>query len=439
MITPSNRLLFWFGMLLPFAAIGAMVPSAAGLALFMFAGLLLVVLIDAAGAYASKHGISVSIPDVIRLSKDNPGIIPLRIKNERNKDLNLRVGLPFPDDIRPDRDELDIFVPAGNTESAVPWSCVPDKRGNFAINSCYFETSSPLGFWNARGKSPCQSVIRVYPNLMGERKRLAAIFLNRGNFGMHTHRMIGQGRDFEKLREYMPGDSFDDIHWKATAKRGKPVTKLFQIERTQEIYVLIDSSRLSARAAGTEPALEHFMTSALTMGLVAEKQSDLFGTVVFSNRIRRFIRASGGKAHYNACRDAIYTLNSEMVSPDFGELSTFIRLRLRRRALLMILTDLGDPMIAESFLKDISLVCNQHLILVTMIKPAGLGPLFSSPDAGSVDSLYRKLGGHLIWKNLRELDKSLRHRNIGFSMIDESNLSTGLVSQYMNVKARQIL
>ena len=92
-----------------------------------------------------------------------------------------------------------------------------------------------------------QSEIRVYPNLLTERKNLAALFLNRGTFGIHAQRQVGKGRDFEKLREYVPGDGYDEIHWKATARRGRPITKVFQIEKTQEIYVIVDASRLSAR------------------------------------------------------------------------------------------------------------------------------------------------------------------------------------------------
>jgi uncharacterized protein (DUF58 family) len=80
----------------------------------------------------------------------------------------------------------------------------------------------------------CRAELRVYPNLLGERRAVASIFLRRALPGVHSARQIGKGRDFEKLRDYVPGDSFDDIHWKATAKRAHPVTKVFQIERTQE-------------------------------------------------------------------------------------------------------------------------------------------------------------------------------------------------------------
>src|SRR5439155_1828093 len=125
---------------------------------------------------------------------------------------------------------------------------------------------------------------------------LAALFLHRGAFGLHAERQVGKGREFEKLREYVPGDGYDEIHWKATAKRGRPITKVFQIERTQEIYVVIDASRLSARSVkGGRPrdedrkadamrlphplqpstidappsatVLERFVTAALVLGL----------------------------------------------------------------------------------------------------------------------------------------------------------------------------
>ena len=96
---------------------------------------------------------------------------------------------------------------------------------------------------------PVGAEIRVYPNLVTERKNLAALFLNRGSFGLHAQRQLGKGREFEKLREYVPGDGYDELHWKATARRGRPITKVYQIERTQEVYVVIDASRLGGAAS----------------------------------------------------------------------------------------------------------------------------------------------------------------------------------------------
>ncbi|HEY2952599.1 MAG TPA: DUF58 domain-containing protein, partial [Verrucomicrobiae bacterium] len=287
---------------------------------------------------------------------------------------------------------------------------------------------------------------------------------------------VGKGRDFEKLREYIPGDSYDEIHWKATAKRGHPVTKIFQIERTQEVYVVIDASRLSARAvestadssvvigqwsvakatdhgprttdheqqttdstSSQTSILERFITSALILGLAAERQGDLFGLLTFTNTVETFVRAKNGQAHYDACRDALYTLHPRIVTPDFDELATFIRLRLRRRALLIFLTALDDPVLAENFTRSMDLLARQHLVLVNMMKPPGANPLFTDAGVSTTDDLYRSLGGHLQWHNLRELEKVLQRRGVRFSLLDNERMSTQLVSQYVGVKQRQLI
>src|SRR5213075_2821695 len=152
---------------------------------------------------------------------------------------------------------------------------------------------------------------------------LAALFLNRGLFGFHAQRQVGKGREFEKLREYVPGDGYDEIHWKATARRGHPITKVFQIERTQEVYIVVDASRLSGRPAlsagrDAEPSdpleprgatiLDRFLASALILGQAAEHQGDLFGVVAFADQVQTFLRARNGREHYSACREALFTL-----------------------------------------------------------------------------------------------------------------------------------
>ena len=237
----------------------------------------------------------------------------------------------------------------------------------------------------------------------------------------------------------MPGDSYEDIHWKATAKRGRPITKLYQVERTQEIYVIVDASRLSHRMAGDQPALERFITSALTLGLVAERQGDHFGLITFSNQVTRFIRASGGRAHFDACRDTLYTLKTDRVTPNYDELCAFIKLRLRRRALLLILTDLSDPLLSEQFRTSIQPLTRQHIMLVNMFRRPGVEQLFSKTPALSTDDLYMKLGGHMMWHDLRELSRSLQSRGVGMSLVENDRLSAELVSQYMMIKQRQAL
>jgi uncharacterized protein (DUF58 family) len=470
MIAPRSRLLQWTALVVvPIGLFIAAVPESLPMALTALGLLLCFVLVDAALSHRTLEGLAVEVPGLIRLSKDRPAELEVRIRNESGKARHLRLGLALPTEFYSPQEELSTVLPVEATLARVPWHCVPLQRGRFLLNRAYLESNSPLGFWVTRTRADLQSELRVYPNVLGERKRVAALFLHRGTFGLHQQRQVGKGRQFEGLRDYVPGDSSEDIHWKATAKRGRPVTKLFEIERTHEVYVVIDAARLSARicerqerrpasdaGVGANPRaifeatpaiapmpaasiLERFISSALLLGLAAEQQGDLFGLVTFSDRVHRFVRARNGREHYNSCREALFTLQPQMVTPDFEELASFLRLRLRRRALLVFLTALDDPILAESFVKSLDLLTRQHLLLVNMMQPPGAQPLFSNPNVSSLDDLYAELGGHLLWHDLRELGKVLGRRGVRFSLLEHETMSAELSSQYLSVKQRQLL
>jgi uncharacterized protein (DUF58 family) len=440
MIVPRTRMLLWVAVMLPVAAAGGLFAPAGPPAAAAFAILVLVALVDALAGIQRLDGLEAALsPDVVRLSKDHPGELGITVTNVSEKPRLLRIGLPFPSHVEAVHATLRLALPAGSRSSRASWEVTGRKRGCHPLHECYLEVASPLGFWDARKKQDLTAEIRIYPSLIEERKKVAALFLNRSAFGVHSRRMVGQGRDFEKLREYVPGDSYDVIHWKATARRGRPITKVYQIERTQEVYVLIDFSRLTSREVMGQPLLEHFLQSGLILGTVAQRQGDLFGVVCFGDRVRTFVRAGNGKAHYNACRDALYQMETRIVSPDFDELFSFVRVRLRRRALLLCLTDLSDPILAEGFVRSVELVARQHLVIVNMVRPAGAYPLFSTGPVNEVDEVYDRLTGHLLWRNLRELQNVLQRRGIRLVQLGHTGMTAQIVGQYMSIKQRQVL
>jgi len=454
-IVPTNRLLLLAGLIfLPLTLLPVVVSSIAAPAIVLVVVTLLAVAMDAYRSKGRLEGIRVTLPEVHRISKGRQGSFGLRIENQHLKLSNIRLGLAFPKEIYTPAFELRIELPEDNPVSSIGWELTGLKEGRYHLDTCYLETASFWGFWSVRSAVRMNMEIRVYPNLFDERKNLSGLFLNKG-LGIHTQRQVGKGRDFEQLREYLPGDSFEDIHWKTTAKRGEPITKVYQIERTQQIYVIIDASRLSARspdvnsrsiqsddrtkAADLTTMLQRYITGALIMALAAERQGDLFGLLTFDDRVRSFLTAKKGKAHFNICRDALYTLEPQNVSPDFAELFTFIGTKIRRRALLVFLTHLDDPVLADSFARYIDLISRNHVILVNMLKPMAAKPLFSSESVSSVNDIYSEMGGHLLWRRLQETQKVLQRRGAGMGMLDNENLCTELVSQYLTLKRRQIL
>jgi uncharacterized protein (DUF58 family) len=444
MLVPRTRLLLWISLIvLPFAAVGATVPGAFIISIIFIGAFFAVVLADALLSRGQLSGIRVQLPEVVRWQKDRPGTLELRVHNDSLAERLIRIGFAFPREIVSETEDRTVLLPANAALSRIEWSATPNRRGQYFLDHVYIEAASPLGFWAVRRGDPLRSELRVYPNLFEERKNVAALFLRRAQMGVHAQRAAGQGRDFEKLREYVPGDSYDEIHWKASAKRGHPVTKVFQVERTQEVYVVVDASRLSAREVVMEKsrttALERFVTASLILGLAAEQQGDQFGLITFSDRVLSFVRAKNGQAHYDACRDRLYTLQPQSVTPDFEELCSFIRLRLRKRALLIFLTALDDPMLAESFAKSSELISRQHLILVDMLQPAGAQPLFSDANVSDVNDLYRHLGGHLQWNRLREFGNILKRRGVRLSLLNPEKLAAELIAQHADVKRRQLL
>ncbi len=437
--------------LLPDFAVAVLVVLALGIA---------VSCVDLIRVQSILDGIAVTLPGIVRTSKGRDFTIEVRIRNEGRRCRDLGVGLAFDESLVAQNAILDLELPPERKFTKAEWRVKALRRGCYRFSTCYLEARSPMGLWNLRSPQRVSCEVRVYPNLHAERKSLAALFLHRGGLGIHAQRQIGKGRDFEQLREYVPGDDYGDIFWKASARRGVPITKTFQLERTQEVYVVLDHSRLSARelrvaagdAGGGSAAsevvhggsfevttqLERFVHGALVMGLVAEGQGDLFGLITFASRVDGFIRSRNGKAHYDTCRDALYTLETESSSPDFEELVVFVRKHLTRRALLVVLTDLSDPLIAEQFLESMQLVSRQHMVLVLTLKPEKAGPLFSA-EAESIDDVYDGLAGHFTWTEMQGIHRTLGQQGVHLAIPDHEGLSVEMVTEYLNIKRRQLL
>lgn len=451
MIVPSPRLLGWVAAVgLPCAAVASTLADAALLLAGVLGLLAAAGLADAWRGWRRMAGLRVTAPAVVRMACGREGQVLLRVHAPGPGVPAVRLGLASPPDLGSAQGVVAAALPEPAKDYLVPWACRPRRRGRFGLALCGLEFDSPWGLWQVRRRQPLASEVRVYPDLRTERRRVAAVFLRRGALGIHRWRQVGKGREFEKLREYIPGDSYEDIHWKATARRRHPVTKIFQIERTQEVYVVLDSSRLSARPAprasgetGTDepPAtmLDRFIAAGLTLVLAAEAQGDRFGLIEFSGRVRTFVRSGRGKAHFDACRNALYTAAPERVSPSYAELFSFIRTRLRRRALLVVLTSLDDSILAEAFLRGVELVRRQHLVTVHMMRPPGAQPLFADANVDAVEDLYRRLEGHATWSRLQQTARELGRLGISFEPMDHERLSAALVSQYMMIKNRQMI
>jgi uncharacterized protein (DUF58 family) len=441
-LLPTRRLLWLVLALAALAAAAGPLPELVPAWLFALLAVALAALGDLAACLAGPRPPTVSAPAISRFTKGRKGAVRLTFANPGGAARRLRFALGLPGGFESGEREVGIDLPAGAAHAAISWECTPTRRGRFPGMIACIETVSPFGLWHARTRETLPSELRVYLSLPSSGRQMIAMMSARHN-GLRARRTMGRGREFEKLRDYLPGDGFDEIHWKATAKRGHPVTKVFQVERTQELYVILDHSRLSGRMiierGLPQTVLEGYLAAALVLMLVAQRQGDRFGLVAHDDRVRLFLRAGQSAAHYAACREAAVTLEPTDHTPDMAEVVRHLCTHLRRRSLLFFLTDLSDPVLAEDFIKNVRVLSRRHLVIVCQMRPPDVGPLFEGEEVSSDREIYGRLAGHIRWGELRGVARRLRPLGVTAGLLEQETMATELVDQYMRVKQRQAL
>jgi len=432
MIVPGSRLLLFAAVvMLPAATLAGLVPVLALPCAAIMVAFAVACVADAAAGSQRAGVFEAHASGLLRLTQDLPASLAIVLQNRSAKTVLVRVGLVLPAGVTSGRLTENVALPPGS--SSIDWPCTGTARGEHMLRELHLEISSPLGLWLARTRVPLECVLRVYPNLRD--RATAALFLRDSRAGLRVRRQVGKGREFERLRDYLPGDSYEDIHWKATARRRTPVVKLYQVEHAQEVYVAIDCSRLSAR----QQILESYVSATLHLALAAQRQGDRFGLITFSDRTHRLIRARRGMDHFRLCREAIYNLQPRRVSPDFGELFTTVQLNLRRRSLLILFTSLDDALLAETFEQEVPLIARRHLILVNVMRNRGLQPLFQGETPADLESTYHALAGQILWNGMRELQIALQRLGVRLSVVEPREIHTQATAAYLEIKQRQLL
>src|SRR5688572_21008880 len=155
MMVPQTRLLFWFAVIvLPFSALGAVYPEAFLFSVALIAGLFAFALLDALLAFGKLDGLSLELPEVLRVSKERTASIPISVNNERKKGLRMRLGLALPRELTSPNEDVLVVLPEGSEHSRLEWACQPMQRGNYRIKKAFLETTSQFGFWAVRGSVP---------------------------------------------------------------------------------------------------------------------------------------------------------------------------------------------------------------------------------------------------------------------------------------------
>jgi uncharacterized protein (DUF58 family) len=342
--------------------------------------------------------------------------------------------------------------------AALLWSWTPEvtllRRGLWPGPRVGIERSSPRGIWRLRQWFDFPDRLRIDADLRSGRREMLKSSVYRALVASRQTPWTGHGRDFERLREYQPGDTYSEIAWKSTARRSVPVVRLFQWEQKQEIYFVVDQSRASAPALdpatspesnvpaprATRRFLDLAVETALVGATVALELGDEFGLVTYADEPKSWLRAGSGQAQFHRFRDRLLCLEPLPTTADYERLFGEIQSRLRRRAYLVLLADLTERSLSESLCRGLGLVRSSHAVLMTSILPAHARPAFSPDEEPATDEdVYGALAGEKENQRLGALARHLRRFDVQLRFVPAEVFLRTAVEGYLESKREQRL
>lgn len=345
--------------------------------------------------------------------------------------------------------EAHLRLPTGATvlrlAGAGPWihdfELQPQRRGLAEGLRCGLEYRSRLGLWRVLERQTLAERFRVDPDLAHARRLLLTSPVYRAVVAHARVPLTGQGREFERLRDYQSGDGYSDISWKATARRAAPVTRLFQWEQRQQIYFVVDHSRTSGRTPpGSKTCwLDRYVLTALAGAAAAADVGDEFGLITFAERVSGWLPAACGPGQFSRMRDRLVGLQPSAAPAGYDRLFADIRVRLRRRAYLLLCTSPVEPGVDETFAQAAAGISGTHLTLVNGILPEDIAPLFTGAPVATLEDVYGRFAGDLDWQRLEAFAHRLGRMGIQLRLVRASQLMRAAVEGYLESKRGQRL
>jgi uncharacterized protein (DUF58 family) len=325
------------------------------------------------------------------------------------------------------------------TTATLHYTLTPPRRGRFEFGQAAVRYLSHLGLvWNeVHASSPIN--IKVYPNM--RRARQAELKALGARSLVASHRRTswrGEGREFESLRDYVRGDELRHIAWTATARRGKLVTRQYQIERDQTIMIALDAGRLMTARIESETKLDAAVHATLALMSAAARGGDNSGLVVFGRQIKTYLPPKRGVEHLEATLEALHAIEPEMIEPSYARAFQFIAANCKRRALVIVLTDLVDEEGSRDLLTSLKLLRPRHLPLVVTIGDRDLKSVVRDAPESAHDLFTQSVAEEIIHQ--REAALRLVESQGGLALdVNAAALTPALLETYLRVKERGLL
>jgi uncharacterized protein (DUF58 family) len=436
----TRRALIVAAALAPLGVLGFWLPWALDAMLVADAGVVALVWLDAALAVGlDQNGLLLRREPLPALSVGHAGEVGYRWSNATRRRARLRVREIRPDLLGGAQPPRAVAVPAaGATRETL--SVIPLRRGREASGGFVVDSLGPLGLGRRRGRIDLPWQVIVYPPLVSVRLRASvAQARRRRDVGMKAIRELGEGRLFESLREWVPGDDIRHIDWKATARRRKVITRQYEAERRQHVLLVLDLGRLmTADIAGGVARLDFVVQAALELAYAAAQHDDSVGIMAFADGVQHFVAPERGRTGVRRVLDVLAVVEPKLVEPDYPGAFRYLAARNRKRALTVLFTDVIDRFASDALVANVASLRPRHVPLAVTLRNPQLDAVAALRPTESRDA-FRKAAAEEL---LHAREEALGHmRRAGVLVIDVApqRAAQAVVSKYLDLKRRGVL
>lgn len=434
-LVPSQRVVWTLG----FAAF--LLAASPGVALFapLAYGLLAALALGMA-ADALRVPAAVSIARVLppRFALRRPAGVRYVLENHSALDLHVGLVETPMRTLDVGAEERVVSVPA---KSAAELSIVtvPVARGTDRFGTIYAWCETRLGLVRRRFRVASDREIRVYPDLSAVERYGTLNVRNRLiEAGLRRMRMRGAGTEFESVRDYASGDAFRNVDWKATARRGKLMVVQREVERSQDVMLLLDCGRLMTARAGEQRKLDYAVTAALSVASIAALASDRVGAVAFARHIAVARSPRPMRSSRAALFDALCDVEARFEESDYASAFSYVRSRLHRRSLIVLFTDVIDAVAQSGVLGELATLARRHVVVCAFMNDAAVQRVLGQAPE-TIDDAYRLDVAYGLSRERLVASKILQRAGVFTVDVPAARLSVAAIEEYLRVKSAALI
>jgi len=315
------------------------------------------------------------------------------------------------------------------------YSFKPTKRGQFNLQCIHVRSRSLFGFWVRHLTVPVKTQIHVYPDLHQLSHYALLARTNRLNLlGVRRTRKVGQDNEFERLREYTRDDHYRNINWRSTARHNKLIVQDYQNNQSQRIIFLIDCGRMMTNESANMTFVDHALNSMLMLSHVALSKGDSVGLICFSDKIHCFVPPRSGMSQMNQLLHASFNQFPRMVESRYDEAFLYLANRCNKRALVVLITNVVDEVNSQQVVQYMQTVSRRHLPISVMLRDHHI-----FDEAEQTKSLYNAAAAAQILNWRHDVLNTLTHRGAFAMDVFPEDMTTPIINQYLEIKARHLL